>query len=82
MKSSVVQVAGNVPCYDNSEKVFSEDEFIHGHLLRLSLYGPMLNTIEYVWSTFEAAVKQVISELLPEIEENRVSLSQIKFSLR
>ncbi|GMF47719.1 unnamed protein product [Phytophthora fragariaefolia] len=69
----VVLVLDNVPYHCRAEKIFEEDEFLEGKLLRHGPYSPMLNPIENVFSTFKSSVKAFMREsrleLLPFLKE-------------
>ena len=56
-QTPVVMIIDNAPCHTAIEEVFAEEKFPIHQLLRLGLYSPMLNAIEYAWSSLKASVK-------------------------
>ncbi|XP_045483325.1 uncharacterized protein LOC123688727 [Harmonia axyridis] len=82
-QTRVVLVVDNAPCHAGLEEVFQEPEFQDHLLLRLSPYSPMLNPIEFAWSSFKAAVKRAMSLRLQQIlaGEERTNLPQNQYRL-
>jgi len=76
-------VIDNAPCHTAIEEVFDDEEFLIHKLLRLSPYSPILNAIEYAWSSLKASVKsdlafQMVSFLSGD---SRGSSTQTEFRL-
>ena len=63
----VTIVADNAPCHSQLEKVFSEPEYRRHKLIRMGPYSPMLNPIEFAWSTFKSIVKKKLATQVPQI---------------
>lgn len=83
-QSPVIMVTDNAPCHASLDEIFQEEEFKHHRLLRLGPYSPMLNPIEYTWSSLKAGVKRNLEIEMPNIlaNEGRSDLTQTEFRLQ
>uniref|UniRef100_A0A0K0EC41 DDE_3 domain-containing protein n=1 Tax=Strongyloides stercoralis TaxID=6248 RepID=A0A0K0EC41_STRER len=83
-QSNVVLIIDNAPCHASIEEVFLEKEFEGHRLLRLAPYSPMLNAIEYVWSSLKADVKKELAEQMPSIllGEDNSNMTQTQYRMQ
>ncbi|GLV46186.1 hypothetical protein CBL_02903 [Carabus blaptoides fortunei] len=83
-ESVVVMIMDNAPCHSTIEEVFPEADFGHHHLLRLSLYSPMLNPIELAWFDLKSGVKSDSAIQMPHIiaNENMANITQTEYRLQ
>ena len=64
------------------EEVMEEKEFAGVNILRLALYSAPLNTIEHIWSSVKATIKQEMSASFHEMMNTPPGLTQTEHRLR